>query len=830
MLRLTTLRAAAAVAALGAMALAGCGGGSSSSMGGTLPSSSSAGSTTPPAMLTTANGKQVQAGQLSITLPANTGAAAQSAGRVAALSTAKKPTYIDTTTTNSAVVVSVTPQNPAEAAQYGNLTICYNLYVNGALAANAPPNFVTANLPATAPGTGAGLETVTIAIPAPPGTDGYQITQYAGNCGSTPYSIPTPPPGTVGTGGILAQTPVTFADIEPGVVNNLNNQIANCPLQTVPCPLGLGAVPVPPAGTLAASIAIAAVKFGTVPIPSPVREQGAFLLAAGKIGVPIPLEAVNAAGVVVPGLTTAANPLAGAGFFPSGVTVTDGDASGHTSLYLIDATTGVIAQGPGASVTIHEFNVLNSNTVTGFTNTCGTGAQSCSDTLVGGTAGDPWVIVMTFDGVAPAMLASATVTATATVANAVLPAPGVATTITPQAAVYTAVAAGTTGYVDAANPTAPSDIIQVGAVNYFTDGGSVKVDGVAPGAASAATALGGLTQATWPNATVYEYAVDSGQAAGTPSAVEVGSGLYAFANATGAAVAPVSASAGANNWIKFANPVAVVQANGPAGAGHPYLFVVDSAGAIYRVDISAASTVAPVGGFQQATNILPTITVSGTALSPGTAKMLGTVALNGGATWLVADPGHNRIAQVDTTSGNAVITTWATGAPFTGLFLSGTSVYATSTTGQIYYIAAGGSGQAAVSLGFATGTAIDGPIGQIASLTAANTPTAINYGLQFQAKSFFDTVGPTTGLGAPYTLAPFNGGVNAKVFAVAPAGVGMIADTSAGATTGAGLITANGGLVVVAPGAAAGAVVTPDSILFVDGAGAAGAKLRTIAR
>lgn len=818
MLRLTTLRAAAAIAALGAMALAGCGGGSSSSVGGTLPTTSSSASGAPPTQLTTANGSTVQAGQLSITVPVNTGAAAQSAGRVTALSTAKKPTYIDTTTKNSSVVVAVTPQNPAEAAQYGSLTVCYNLYVNGTLAAQAPPNF-------TYTAAGNTVATVTLAIPAPPGTDGYQITQYAGLCGSTPYTLPTPPPGTLGTNGILAQTPVTYADIEPGVVNNLNNQIANCPAQTVPCPLGLGGVPVPPAGTLAASIAIAQVQFGTVPIPNPVREQGAFILATGKIGVPIPLQAVNAAGVVVPGLTTAASPLAGAGPFPNGVTVTDGDASGHTKLYLVDAATGAIAQGPGTSVKIHEFNILQSNTIAGLTNNCDAGAASCSDALVGGTAGDPWVIVMTFDGVAPATLASATITATATAPNAALPAPGITTTITPQAAVYTA---GGTGYPDLAAPAAPSDLIQVGAVNYFTDGASVKVDGVAPGAACPATALGGLTSATWPNATTFEYAVDSAQTqVGAPFTAEVGSGLYAF-NAAGAFVASVSAAAGANNFVKFLGPVAVVQATGPAGAGHPYLFVVDSAGAIYRLDISSASEIAPVGGFQQATNVLPVLTVTGQALNPNGAKMLGTVALNGGATWLVADPGNNRIAQVDTSSGNAAITTFATGAPFTGLFLSGTAVYASSTTGQIYYIS--GSGATPVSLGLATGTAIDGPIGQLASLTptAAQTLTPVNYGLQFQAKSFFDTVGPTTGLASPYTLAPFNG---TKVFAIAPAaGVGLLADTSAGAATGAGLIKANGGLIVVAPGATAGAVVTPDSILFVDGAGAAGAKLRTIAR
>ena len=296
MYRLTTLRAATALAVLGAMALAGCGGGSSGMS--TLPAGAATapGNTGNAPTMQTANGKSVQAGSLSITLPNTTSAQAQFSGRATALSTARKPTYIDTTTKNSAVVVAVTPQNPAEAAQYGNLTICYNLYTNGVLAPQALPNFAYTNI-------GNNVTTVTIAIPAPPGTDGYQITQYAGQCGSTPYTIPVPPAGTPNN-GILAQTPVTYADIEPGVVNNLNNQIANCLAQTVPCPLGIGPPAVPPAGTLAASVAIASVAFGTVPIPNPVREQGAFLLAAGKIGVPIPLEALNAAGTVVPGLTT----------------------------------------------------------------------------------------------------------------------------------------------------------------------------------------------------------------------------------------------------------------------------------------------------------------------------------------------------------------------------------------------------------------------------------------------------------------------------------------------------------------------------------------------
>jgi hypothetical protein len=394
--------------------------------------------------------------------------------------------------------------------------------------------------------------------------------------------------------------------------------------------------------------------------------------------------------------------------------------------------------------------------------------------------------------------------------------------------VYTA---GGTGYADLAAPAAGLSLLQSGATTYVTDGNKLRIDGTATVSAATGTTLGGITAAAWPNATNFIYAVDNA-ALSASSTTEVGSGLYAFNPVTLAAV-PVSAAAGANNYITFPNPVAVAQATGTAGAGHPYMFVIDKNGGIYRVDISGASEVTPVGGFQQATNVLPIIGTTGTALVPGTAKYLGTATLASGA-FLVADPGNNRIAQIDATQNPAVITSWASGAPFTGLSLVGTAAYATSTTGQIYYIS--GSGATPVSMGFVTSTtAVDGPIGQFASLTPATTPalTPVNYPLQFQSGSFFDQahafagVAPYAALAAPYTVLPFPGG---KAFAAAPAaGVGLIADTSAGATTGAGKINATGGLVVVPATTAVGATVTPDSILFVDTAGSAG-KLRTIVR
>ena len=589
--------------------------------------------------------------------------------------------------------------------------------------------------------------------------------------------------------------------MEPAVPNNLNNQIANCAgigTASVPCPVGVGPPAVPPAGVLSASVTIASVAFGSVPIASPVREQGLFITNAWKSGVAIPLEALDAAGAVIPGLTTFANPLGGAGTFPTGVTVTSNDATAHTALFLVDAWTGQVAQqavSNAAGLVIHEFNALSTNTTTGFTNVCGTGAQSCNDNLTGlGTDGDPWVIVMTFDGVAPAALPSVTVSAAATNPNAALPAP-ITTVITPQAAVYTA---GGTGYADLATPTAPAGLITVGAANYFTDGNSVKIDGLAPGVATTATALGGLTQATWPNATSFIYAVDSAQA-GAATTTEQGSGLFAY-NAALTTEVPVSAAAGANNYITFQNPVAVVQGLGAgAGAGHPYLYVINQAGGIYRVDITGSSEQTPVGGFQEANNVLPLLSQSGTALSPGTAKVLGTAQLAGGQ-FLIGDPGNNRIAMVDATAGNtATITTWATCPGCTGLFVSGTSAYATSTSGQIYYLSA--QGATAVSLGFALGTAADGQIGQISSFTPASTPTLapVVYPLLGHAKGFFDStatfagVAPYASLATPYTIAPFTGAPTSgtKAFGALAVPLTGFTNTSSAATTGSGCHQSN---------------------------------------
>jgi hypothetical protein len=806
MFRLTTLRAATVLAVLGAMSLAGCGGGGSKSMG-PLPAG---------AAPTTQNNSGQTTGFLSIVLPTSTSATAQSTKR-AILSSSKKPTFIDTTTPNSAIVVSVTPQDPSEASQFGNLTVCYNLYTNGTLDPNATGFTV---LPAGGP-----AATVTIAVPAPPGTDTFQITQYAGQCGSTPYTIPTPSPTNIGATNILAQTPPTMAYMAPGVSNNLNIQIADCtpaPAAGSPCPLTVGGLP--PGATLAASVTIATIAFGAIPIADPVREQGAFLLATGKIGVPIPLEALDAAGSVISGLTTIANPNGGAGPFPSGVTVTWSDAT-HTALYLVDATNGAIAQKAAsntAGLSIHEFNALSGAVATGGNDITFPGSTA--------VAGDPWVIIMTSDGVDASKLASVLVTAAATIPPAAS-ATTISTTITPQSTVYSA---GGTGYADVAAPTAPAGLLQVGTTEYFTDGNKVKIDGTATASGVTGTSLTGLTAAQWPTpanpivAPSFIYAVDQAQAVGT-SMTEVNSGVYAYNPATLVATG-VSAQDGSGHYLQFANPVAVAQGAGVSGSY--FLYVVDKNGSLWILDIANGGLVDGFGN-QIASNVQ---TVSTGALSPGTATYLATAALSGG-NFLVADPGNSRIAQVNAATYPATITTWATGAAFTGLYLTGTgtAAYATSTTGQIYFIPSGTAPQVAVSLGLTTGTALDGPVGQLSPLGATPTGTLapVNYPLQFQSGSYFDSAhafagfAPYAALAAPYTVAPFPGG---KAFAApVAAGVGLTADTSAGGTTGAGKVNATGGIVMVPTTATAGADVTPDSLLFVDSAGAGG-KLRTLVR
>jgi hypothetical protein len=817
------MRAAALAAVIGALALAGCGGGSSSSSNGSmlpLPANANNGNQ---AFSTSRNNAS-----LTVTgLPGST--SASSTARATALSSKRGPQYLDTTSPNSAIVVSVSPQDPAEAAQYGTLTVCYNLYtagvLNSTLTTNVGPPF-----------------TVTIPFPAPPGTDGFQVTQYVGQCSpsSPSLTIPTIPAGTANN-GILSQSPLQYAAITAGAnatTNNINTLIGACTQPvTTPPPAGFTCVgPGTGVGTIVATIAIAKVQFDpTVPITNPVREQGAFLLPAlgtKTIGIPIPLEGVNAAGTVVPGLTTPTNLNGGAGPFPSGVTVTLAENLGgttgnaaHAKLYLMDAKTGAIAQtGSGATqkITITEFNALAAADVI-----------PANPLLVG----DQWVLVMAYDGsgyLSGAGVISETVTATATAANAALPNP-ISLTISPQSAVWSAAnATYTFGYADAAVPTAPVGLLQpvANGTIYMSDGASLKFDGVAGATpattvsvpAATITKLTSIAAAQWPAPATpivpnFIYGVDQGQASGT-SMTEKASGVYAFSTAsTATAPVPVAAQAGSGNWVQFSNPVGIAQ--GADSNGKYYLFVVDKTGAIYRLDIQNNGT-ADANGFQDASNVTPALITTGTALNPGTATYLGSATLASGK-FLIADTGNNRIAQVDTTVSPVNITTYASGQPFTGFTATGTAgaLYATTTSGQIYYIS--GSGATPVSLGFsASTTQVDGGIGQFTNQTPTSTPTLtpVKYPLQGQAASFFATTATpsTSGYSTPYTVAPF--AAAGPVFTVVAAGIGLANDTSSGApaaNVGLGTVNATAGILIVPSTIAAPtATLTPGSILFTD--------------
>jgi hypothetical protein len=802
-------RIATALATISALALAGCGGG----MHG--------GSSVIPGGGTSSTTRQTANATLTTNLPTHT-TPASSAGRKTQSAT-RAPQFIDTTTPNSALVISVTPTDPAEAAQYGNLTICYPLFVNGVIAPNTvSPQFSTG--PTVPPV--AGAVSVTLGFPAPPGQDVFTITQYAGSCGATPFTIPTPPPTAVGS-GILAQSLPQTAFLQLGQTNALNTEITACtafltgpPAQPAgtACPSNLAPGPNTP---ITVSAQVAAIAFGTVPIPNPVRESGTFLttVPAGIIGIPIPLEGLDGAGSPLPGL-----PAQGSGQFPSGVTITrteNGNAgAARTQLEILDANNNGIAQtGTGATslLTIHQFNALAGTPVA--PSTLPTDITAPASTAV---AGDPYVIVLTYDGSNSTNLTSVTVTATATIAGVVKT---VTTTITPQSSAWTA---GGTGYTDAAAPATVLGVIANPAVAgqaFITDGTSVKLDGTATAQSVAGAVLSGLAFVQWPApaapTTSFVYAVDN-NANAAASATEVKSGLYAFASTLATPAVPVSVQDGSSNFLTFTHPVGVVQATGPFGK--QFLYVADggTSGQLTRVDIAQAAGVPTVdlGGFQTSANTAPGNVITG--FNFGTSKYIGMV-VDASGNILVADPGNNAIEKVvpTTSTGVPAFTSVVKGQPFTGLTFVGTNLYATTTTGQIFLV--NPTAGTAVSLGLSQApgaTPVDGPVGQLVlAPTTAPVLAPVSYPLQFQTGSFF-AAAPAS-ITAPYNLAPFAAG---KVFAV-PGGIpGLTPNTSAAATTGKGSVNATAGIIFIPSTATASASVTPNSFLFADSSG----KLRTL--
>ena len=134
----------------------------------------------------------------------------------------RSPQYLNTSDPNSAIVISVQPTDPAEAAQWSTLygttgfTLCYNLYTNGT--PNAALN------PVAIPG---GVQ-VSFQIPAVPGNDAFSITQYDGQCSPTnPYIPPVPSPNANGN-GVLASAPPITVNINAGIANNFNVQLTAC--------------------------------------------------------------------------------------------------------------------------------------------------------------------------------------------------------------------------------------------------------------------------------------------------------------------------------------------------------------------------------------------------------------------------------------------------------------------------------------------------------------------------------------------------------------------------------------------------------------------------
>jgi hypothetical protein len=69
-----------------------------------------------------------------------------------------------------------------------------------------------------------------------------------------------------------------------------------------------------------------------------------------------------------------------------------------------------------------------------------------------------------------------------------------------------------------------------------------------------------------------------------------------------------------------------------------------------------------------------------------------------------------------------------------------------------------------------------------------------------------------------------------KAVAAVPAPLVGFPDTSSAQAASVGLVNATGGIILVPASAGAAATITPDSLLFVDSAGTASAKLRTLVR
>lgn len=787
-------------AILGSASLAACGGG-----GGNA--------SVPPVVQATPASKTLAQGKVTAIIPAATTPQGH----------ARKPQYLNTSDPNSAIVISVKPSDPAEAAQWSSLygtsgfTLCYNLYTAGV--ANAALNPVPV----------AGGVQVSFAIPAVPGNDTFSIVQYDGQCSPTnPYIPPVPSPNANGNGVLAAAPPITI-NINTGITNNFNIQLTVCgpasssggpcpnvppPGNTPPTPVVLGAAV---AGVYLAGASPAPRSLAApipIPIAQPIRELGSFVVAGNHVGIPIPVVGLDSAGYVIAG-----SPATGAGVFPkAGDKITlshtengpSGTVTGHAKLYLVDATTGAIAQTevPGTTpITLTQLNALDA-----------------ADNVSGlGTVGDPYVVVLSTDATNATGFLSTTVTLNATLNGAAVPAQ--TSTFKEQGAIFTAsVGPPTSGYADAGGPytaagtfvnTIGSGLAGNGSGIFVTNSSSISEIGIGQWALGGGTL--NLTGAAYDaNASVKQiFAVDINVTLGslqtTPATNATGSGLWMFDPVSHASFPVAVQYRQTNSYIGFQNPQAVVYM--PGG----YLYVVEAGGSrIWAIDPQSngagtgITTVTSGGttyvqaeaiGLVPATgiNTTPALGIGGVALPPNTI--------------LLADPGNKRIASINVTTG--AVTTFASGGSFAGISpgpVAG-SYYAGALDGQLYKVTSG----TAMSFGLQTGTLQDGPAGVGATLPFG-TPSA--YFVQGQGGNVFGS-SPTPTL--PYSLPPFAAAgpifASAAQTAVAGGTLKFAADTNAQNITATQVGKAqavSSVLYVTSAMAAASPGLTPESFLMTD--------------
>ena len=758
-------------------------------------------------------------GRVTAIIPAKTtpqGASATSARR--------SPKYLNSSDPNSAIVVSVQPTDPAEAAQWSTLygtsgfTVCYNLYTNGTV--NAALNPV--------PVAGGGVS-VTFQIPTVPGNDAFTITQYDGQCGANPYVPPSPSPNANGN-GVLAAAPPLTVNINPGIANNLNVQLTACgapattggpcsnatpPPGTPPTTIQLGAAvaTVYLAGSSPAPKSLAAPI--PIPIAQPIREQGAFITAGSHVGVPVPVVGLDSAGFVISGSIGT-----GAGFLPkAGDKITlahteagpSGTVTGHALLYLVDATTGAIAQTevPGTTpITLTQLNALDA-----------------SDNVSGlGTVGDPYVVVLTTDGTNAKGFLSSTVTLNATINGTAIPAQ--TTTFAEQGALYTAnLNLPGTGYADAGGPyiAAGQIVSTIGASLpaaaqglWVTEGGSLSEVGVGQfPVAGGGPNLVGLAYDS--NASVKQlFTVDIGAVFGslqtTPATNATVSGLYMFDPVAHTSLPVAVQFQQTNSYIGFQHPQGVAYI--PGG----YLYVYEN-GHIWAIDPQSngagtgISTVTNGGVTYVQAEAIGEVPIPANSINAAPAlgiSFLG-IAPN---TLVIASPGNEKLASVNAVTG--AVTTLASGQFFTGFTPGPTtgSYYTCGIDGSVSLLSSSGT---LTSFGLGTGARTDGPAGVGATLPFA-PPSP--YALQGSAANFFGSASTPT---LPYTLAPFTaaGPVFAPAAQTAVTGgtLKLAADTNQQniPATQVGKVQACSSIIYVTAAMAAGnPALTPESFLLTD--------------